>query len=151
MKKNTYILTEGNIKSQLIKLAIPLLIGNIFQQFYNLVDTIIVGKYIGENAFAGLGVAGTVMNLFIFLLGGCCTGVSVILSMFYGKQDMKEYRKESFLAITFGLGFTILLSLISILSLPTILKIINTPPEIEPYVTEYLIIIFLYLILQISE
>ena len=143
MKKNTYILTEGNIKIQLIKLAIPLLIGNIFQQFYNLVDTIIVGKYIGENAFAGLGVAGTVMNLFIFLLGGCCTGVSVILSMFYGKQDMKEYRKESFLAITFGLGFTILLSLISILSLPTILKIINTPPEIEPYVTEYLIIIFL--------
>lgn len=143
MKKNTYILTEGNIKNQLIKLAVPLLIGNIFQQFYNLVDTVIVGKYIGENAFAGLGVAGTVMNLFIFLIGGCCTGVSVILSMFYGKQDMKEYRKESFLAVTFGLLFTFFLSFISIISLPSILKLINTPAEIEIYVSQYLTIIFI--------
>lgn len=143
MKKNTYILTEGNIKMQLIKLAVPLLIGNIFQQFYNLVDTIIVGKYIGENAFAALGVAGTIMNLFIFLLGGCCTGISVILSTFYGKQDMKEYRKESFLALTFGLGFTVFLSFLSIVLLPSILRLINTPLELEEYVSQYLIIIFL--------
>lgn len=143
MKKNTYILTEGNIKSQLIYLALPLLIGNIFQQFYNLVDTIIVGKYIGENAFAALGIAGSVMNLFIFLIGGCCTGVSIILSTFYGKQDLASYRKESFLALTFGLIFTISLSIISIILLPSILNIINTPEELTMYVTQYLVVIFI--------
>ncbi|MDD4611587.1 MAG: MATE family efflux transporter, partial [Synergistaceae bacterium] len=63
-------LTSGKISSQLLFLAIPLLMGNIFQQFYNVVAAIIVGRYVGEEAFAAIGVGGTVMNLFIFILMG---------------------------------------------------------------------------------
>ena len=66
--EQTYDLTQGNIKRQLIYLSIPLLIGSIFQQFYNTIDSIIVGTYVGHDAFAAIGISGTVMNLFIFII-----------------------------------------------------------------------------------
>ena len=72
-------LTAGPIAPALIRLALPLLFGNILQQLYNTVDTVIVGRWAGSDAFAAVGVAGTLMNLFLFLLGGVCAGVAVIL------------------------------------------------------------------------
>ena len=68
--KQTKDLLQGNITKQLISLMIPLILGNILQQFYNTIDSIIVGRYIGNTAFAAVGVAGSVMNLFIFMLNG---------------------------------------------------------------------------------
>ena len=91
--EQTYDLTQGNIKRQLIYLSIPLLIGSIFQQFYNTIDSIIVGTYVGHDAFAAIGISGTVMNLFIFIIIGCCTGVSIITAQLYGEkkeQDVNE-------------------------------------------------------------
>ena len=73
------------LKRQLIYLSIPLLIGSIFQQFYNTIDSIIVGTYVGHDAFAAIGISGTVMNLFIFIIIGCCTGVSIITAQLYGE------------------------------------------------------------------
>ena len=81
--EQTYDLTQGNIKRQLIYLSIPLLIGSIFQQFYNTIDSIIVGTYVGHDAFAAIGISGTVMNLFIIVIIGCCTGVSIITAQLY--------------------------------------------------------------------
>lgn len=140
-------MTEGKIARQLIALAVPLLIGNIFQQFYNTVDAMVIGRYIGEAAFAAVGIAGTVMNLFIFLLGGCCTGISIILARLYGGGEEAAFRKESFMAFCFGTLFAIALGLGSILLLPGLLAMIQTPAELFPYVTEYLNIIFAGLVI----
>ena len=122
-------LTSGKISSQLFALALPLLLGNILQQLYNVVAAVIVGQYIGEEAFAAIGVAGTVMNLFIFVLIGGCTGVSIILASLFGSGDFHSLRKESFLAIVFGAGFTLVVSLVSIMLLSPLLESINTPPR----------------------
>lgn len=70
----TAALTRGSIPPQLVSLALPLIFGNILQQLYNTIDAMVIGRFAGETAFAAIGVAGTVMNLFLFLLSGCCTG-----------------------------------------------------------------------------
>ena len=85
MKQQT--LLSGNIKKQLITLAIPLIFGNILQQLYNTADSLIVGHFLGTDAFASVGVSGSIMNLFIFVLNGFCVGISVILGQLYGKED----------------------------------------------------------------
>lgn len=129
------------IGQNLIGLALPLLIGNIFQQFYNVAGTLIVGHYAGGAAFAALGVAGTVMNLYIFVLNGACVGISVIVASLYGSRDFAAMRRELFLAGTAGTVFTLLLSALSIASLPAVLRAIRTPAEIAPEIGRYLNVI----------
>ena len=107
--KNTQDLLHGNIKSELIALTIPLVLGNILQQFYNTIDSFIVGRYVGTEAFAGIGVAGSIMNLFIFILNGGCNGMSIIFAELYGQKNYEKLRKESFLSLSAGGGFTIVL------------------------------------------
>lgn len=140
-------LTEGNIVPKLIKLATPLLIGSIFQQFYNTVDSLVIGRFLGETAFGAVGIAGTVMNLFIFLISGFCTGISIILAEFYGSGNMKRFRDEFFTAASFGVLFTVILSSAAILLMPFILSLINTPKDIAPFVKDYLTIILAGLII----
>lgn len=71
--------TKGNLSGHLIALAVPLVFGNILHEFYNTIDAFVVGRFAGQEEFAAIGVAGTVMNLFLFALVGCCTGFSVFL------------------------------------------------------------------------
>ena len=68
-------LLEGNIRKQLVQLALPLLVGNVLQQLYNAADSMIIGRFLGPQAFSAVGIAGTVMNLLIFVISGFCTGV----------------------------------------------------------------------------
>lgn len=139
-------LTEGNIKKELFILMLPLLLGNILQQLYNTIDAIIVGRFVSQTAFAAVGVAGTIMNLFIFILSGSCTGISIIFAHFYGANELSLFRKESFLATFFGAIFTFALSICSIFILSPLLNIINTPHEVASIATSYLKIIFCGLI-----
>ena len=134
-------LTSGPTGAQLLYLAIPLLLGNIFQQLYNFAAAIIVGRYVGEAAFAAIGVGGTVMNLFIFILTGCSIGVSIIIASMFGKGDFHGLRKECFLALIFGGAFTIFVSAVSVYFLPSVLRAIHTPAEIFGATGEYLRII----------
>lgn len=138
---HTHTLTNGSIKKHLITLAFPLLIGNILQQFYNMTDSLVISHFCGTTAFAAAGIAGTVMNLYLFVIGGCCTGISMILASFFGNEDMKSFRKECFISLISGFIFTIVLSIASIFALPFILHLIQTPPDIYPYVISYLNII----------
>ncbi len=140
---NEQTLLKGNIRQQLITLAIPLIFGNILQQLYNTADSLIVGYYLGTDAFASVGVSGSIMNLFIFVLNGFCVGIAVILGQLYGTGNSKAFREESFVAIGFGTILTFVISGISILLLPAILTIIQTPPELMTYSTTYLAIILL--------
>ena len=135
MKTND--LTHGNIKKELIALALPLILGNILQQFYNTIDSFIVGRYVGHNAFAAVGIAGSVMNLFIFVLSGGCNGFSVIFAELYGQKKWELLRKESFISLMLGGCFTILLSAGSLLCLNQLLRAIHTPEEVYIYVVHY--------------
>ena len=115
--RHTAVLTQGRISQQLIWLALPLICGNILQQLYNTVDAFVIGRFLGSDAFGAVGVAGTVMNLFIFVLSGCCAGISVLFAQFYGSGDLKSFRREGFLSLVFGLLLTVLLSLAALLPL----------------------------------
>ena len=139
----TVVLTQGSIPRQLIWLALPLICGNILQQLYNTVDAFIIGRFLGGAAFGAVGVAGTVMNLFIFILSGCCTGIAVHFAQFYGSRDLASFRREGFLSLVFGLLLTAVLGLGGLVLLGPLLGLIQTPGELRPLVTEYLNVIFL--------
>lgn len=141
-----YMETNRDIGRQLTRLVLPLLVGNIFQQFYNIISTLIVGRAIGESAFAALGIAGSVMNLYIFILNGVCVGISVLLARLYGGGDLAYFRRGIFVSASAGAVFTLALSVASILSLPTVLRLIQTPVELQPLIEQYLDVILAGLI-----
>lgn len=136
-------LTQGPIRRQMVSLALPLLAGNILQQLYNTVDVTVAGRYVGEEAFAAVGVAGSVMNLFLFLITGCCNGVGALLSQSRGAGDADAFRREFFLASAFGGGCSLALAALAALALPLLLTALRTPPEIAAPAAVYLRVIFL--------
>ncbi len=145
----TAALTRGSIPPQLVSLAlplifgnIPLIFGNILQQLYNTIDAMVIGRFAGETAFAAIGVAGTVMNLFLFLLSGCCTGISVLFAQQYGSRDLAGFRQEGFLASVFGGLFTLVLSLAALLLLRPLLTLMQTPEDVARLAADYLVVIF---------
>lgn len=90
----SYDLTSGSIPQHLLHLAAPLIMGNILQQLYNTVDAFILGRFAGDLEFAAVGVAGSVMNLFLFMITGACTGISVIFAQLYGAGERERFRRE---------------------------------------------------------
>ena len=83
----SYDLTSGSIPQHLLRLAAPLILGHILQQLYNTVDAFILGRFAGDLEFAAVGVAGSVMNLFLFMITGACTGISVISTVRVSASD----------------------------------------------------------------
>lgn len=136
-------LITGKIEPQLIGLSLPLLVGNILQQLYNTVDAVIVGRYVGDAAFGAVGVAGCVMNLFLFLISGGCEGAGTLLSQFYGAEDSKTFRRGLFLSGVFGAGAALALTVLGLLVLSPLLALLHTPGDVAVYATAYLKIIFL--------
>ena len=136
-------LTSGNISQQLIALSAPLLAGNILQQLYNVVDAVIVGRFVGDAAFGAVGVAGSVMNLFLFLISGGCDGVGTLLSQFYGGSDGRSFRREFWLSGVFGAGASVVLSALGLLTLPALLTLLDTPANVAGCARDYLCVIFL--------
>ena len=134
-------LLEGNIRRELIQLALPLLVGNVLQQLYNTVDSIIIGHFLGTQAFSAVGVAGTIMNLFIFVLAGFCTGISILLAQLYGSGDRSSFRREVFISTSLGAAVTLVLSAIFLVLMRPVLYMINSPAELIGYIEEYLKII----------
>ena len=138
---NQTSLLSGNIRQQILTLAVPLLLGNILQQLYNTADSLIVGRFLGTNAFASVGISGSLMNLFIFILDGFCAGITVILGQFYGSGDRKKYREEVFTALLLGMIIALIISSVCTVFLNPILSLIHTPDELIPYAESYLFII----------
>lgn len=140
MKETQHVkdLTQGNIGRELISLAIPMVLCSVLQEFYNTIDAFIVGRYADEAQFAAIGVAGTVMNLFLYILIGACSGFSILFARAYGFKDMKELRKEFAAGIIVGLVFTLALAGFGAVGNPWILRLLQTPEELIPYVLLYL-------------
>ncbi len=138
-------LTQGSIPKHMIALAFPLIMGNILQQLYNTADAFMLGRFAGEAEFAAVGVGGAVMNLFLFIIAGACTGLSVLFARFYGADDLRSFRSEHFVSLSFGFAIALITALLGLAILPLILKAIKTPVDIYSSVYSYLRIILLAL------
>lgn len=137
----SYDLTSGSIPQHLLRLAAPLIMGNILQQLYNTVDAFILGRFAGDLEFAAVGVAGSVMNLFLFMITGACTGISVIFARLYGAGERERFRREHWLSLSCGLAVTLVCSGLGFLLLSPLLRLIQTPSELKAFVSAYLTII----------
>ncbi|WP_238886605.1 MATE family efflux transporter [Clostridium sp. YIM B02551] len=139
-------MTNGNISKHLIKFAVPLILGNIFQLTYNAADSIIVGRFVGTDALAAVGTANPIMNIVIFFIVGICMGASVLMSEYFGAGNIKKFKKEVSTTFIAGFIFTIIMIIICMIFTKPILRLINTPEKILPDAAMFLRIIFFGLI-----
>ena len=139
-------MTEGKIATHLIGFAIPMILGNLFQLMYNTVDSIIVGRYLGTNAIAAVGAANPIMNVAIFFIGGICMGASVLMSQYFGAQELEKLKREISTTLLAGILFTAFMTVLSFFLAKPILMLIDTPDEILDTSVSYLKIVFLGMI-----
>lgn len=139
-------MTKGNINKHLIKFAIPLILGNLFQLSYNAIDSIIVGRFVGTNALAAVGTANPIMNIAMFFIIGICMGASILMSEYFGQGNIKKFKREVSTTFISGFIFTVIIIIICIIMTKPILQLIRTPKEILSDATNYLRIIFCGLI-----
>lgn len=136
-------LTKGNIPSELIRFSIPLILGNLFQLTYNAVDSIIVGKFAGEEALAAVGTANPVMNIVILGITGVCIGASVLMSEFFGAGHYEKLKKEVSTTLLFGCYFSVAVVLLGLILSGPIMMLLHVPEEILNDSVLYLRIIFI--------
>ncbi len=139
-------MTSGSITKHLMGYSIPMILGNLFQLTYNAVDSIIVGKFCGENALAAVGTANPIMNIIIFLIIGICMGSSVLMSEYYGANKVSRLKKELAATMILGGVITFIITIICVVFTESILLLIKTPKEILQESADYLRIIFVGLI-----
>lgn len=135
-------MTSGNPTKLILGFAVPLLLGNIFQQLYNMVDSIIVGRGIGVDALAAVGATGSINFLVLGFVIGLTTGFSILISQYYGAGDMDEMKRSVTMSVYLSIGATILITAVSVLGARPLLEIMNTPADILEDALAYIIIIF---------
>ena len=142
MKNNTIDLTHGSIVKAIILFSIPLLIGNLFQQLYNAVDSYVVGNYVGTNALAAVGASTPVINMLIGFFMGISTGAGVVIAQYFGAEDIKKMRLaiHNSMALTVVLG--IALTIIGLICTNPLLQAIGVPLEVFSQASLYLAIYF---------
>jgi len=143
MKENRGLMTEGVIWKQLLLFALPLLLGNLFQQFYNTVDSIVVGNYIGANALASVGASTPIVNLMVGMFTGLGTGAGVVIAQFFGAKDHKGVHDGVHTTIALCLVSGLVMAVVGVGLSPTILRLLDTPAEIMEGSVTYLQIYFM--------
>ena len=142
-KKRGNLMTEGPIVKQIVMFAIPLLLGNLFQQLYNTVDSIIVGNFVGSDALAAVGSSGSIINIIVSLLMGITLGSSVVISNYFGARDIEHMRKAIHTSIALGLIAGAIIMIVGVVFSPQILIWMGTPQNVLTQSTLYLRIIFM--------
>jgi putative efflux protein, MATE family len=136
-------LTVGNITGRLLKFAFPLMVGNVLQQFYNVADTLIVGRFLGTNALAAVGSSYTLMIFLTSILIGLSMGSSAYFAIQFGKKDYDSLNRGIFLSFVLIGVFTLILNVFVFVSLPWMIHVLQVPVEIHEMIKEYLLCIFL--------
>lgn len=139
-------LTTGKITPQLIKFTIPLVLGNLFQLTYNAVDSIIVGRFVGKEALAAVGICNPILTLFILFLNGLCMGASILMGNQFGAKDYDKLHRQISTTMIAGFLFSVFLSVSCIIFAHPILRIMRVDLSIMSMTTNYLRIIFAGLI-----
>ncbi|MCD8300357.1 MAG: MATE family efflux transporter, partial [Clostridiales bacterium] len=142
MRKDVLVnMTEGRIVPQLLRFSGPVLLGLVFQRIYNFVDSFIVGRYLGDNALAAVSVSGVGMYLVTSLILGMTTGISVVLSQYYGARQENEVEETYYSSIYIAIAMTAIVTLAGLLLARPVLILLQTPTEVLPEATLYLQVI----------
>ena len=143
MSKQSVDLLHGDIKSGLLRFALPLFLGQVFQQMYNMVDALVVGNLCGENALAAVTSTGSLIFLLVGFFGGVYGGVGVVIARFYGAGDEHQVKRAVGTAVLGTVISGLLLTAIGLLFSPALLKLMGTPEEVLTDGVAYLRIYFL--------
>lgn len=135
-------LTDGRITLRLIKFALPLMIGNVLQQFYNLADTLIIGRVLGTDALAAVGSSYTLMTFLTSILIGLCMGSSAYFAIQFGKKDYEALNHSIFLSFVVIGIFTVVLNIFVFASMGWIIEVLQIPLEVQELAEKYLACIF---------
>ena len=139
-------MTVGNPVRQIVAFTIPMLLGNIAQQLYSTVDSIIVGKFVGDNALAAVGSAGPIVNLMLVLFIGISVGASIMVSQYFGARDREKLSRAIGCCITLTTIASLFIMIVGPLIAGPLLRLLNTPESIIDWSRTYLTIIFLGII-----
>lgn len=147
MTKN---MTEGHPLKIILLFSLPVLLGNLFQQFYNMVDTIIVGQYLGEDALAAVGSTGCIIFLVLGFANGIAQGFGVRISHSYGAKDFKLLKHYVALSLILTVAISCILTFITVLSSRQLLIWMNTPANILEMANDYIQVIYAGIILTMA-
>ena len=135
-------MTQGSVVGHLVRFAVPLLLGNLFQQLYNTVDLWVVGKFVSNEAYSAVGTVTPIIIMLIGFFMGLASGAGVVISQYYGAKKYNQVRQTVHTSIVMTLALGAVLSAAGILIIPYMLKLMNTAPEAVPEATTYLTIYF---------
>ena len=133
----------GEPWEKILAFSVPMLIGNVVQQLYNTVDSIVVGKFVGDNALAAVGSAGPILNLLIALFVGVSMGSSIVVSQYLGAKKREELSYSIGNSIFLTMAVTVIVMVLALLLVKPLLLLLNTPASIMEWSAEYLRILFI--------
>ena len=135
-------MTEGGILRHIILFSIPLILGNLFQFMYNMVDTWVVGNFVSDEAFSAVGSLGTVTNLIINFFSGFASGTGVIIAQQFGAGKHDDMKRSAHTAATLTLGLCVVFTVLSLALISPIMSILKMPEDVAPHAVSYLTIWF---------
>ncbi len=141
-KKKDVDMTEGNIVGHIIMFALPLLLGNVFQQLYNTVDTWVVGNYVSNEAFSAVGSVGPIINMLIGFYLGFSSGAGVVISQYYGAGQYDQVKKTVHTSILVTVLLSLVFAVVGVAMTPYMLRFMKTPADVFPESSAYLTIYF---------
>lgn len=136
------LMSEGVIWKKIIFFAMPLFLGNLFQQLYNTADSLIVGNFLGSNALAAVSSSGNLIFLMVGFFNGIAMGAGVVIARYFGARDIEHMQKAIHTTVAFGLAAGIILTLLGVLLAPQILHWMSTPENVLPQSVSYFRIYF---------
>ncbi|MDD3334899.1 MAG: MATE family efflux transporter, partial [Eubacteriales bacterium] len=148
-RTQTTDMTQGNALRHILTFAVPLLIGTVFQQLYSFFDTMIAGRNLGDHAIAAIGASGAIYSLIISFANGLNSGYGLILSRAFGAKDTRLFRKAAAAMLLLNTLITAALTVLALLSLETLLHLLDTPAEIFADAYSYIFIILGGMVLTI--
>ena len=135
-------MTVGSPTKNILKFCLPLMLGNLFQQFYNMADTIIVGQFVGKDALSAVGSVGSLNFLIVGSVIGLCSGFAIPVAQRFGAQDIKNLKKYVANIIYTSIVVGIIFTALAVSLTHPLLRLLNTPQEIYNDAYNYIVIIF---------
>lgn len=143
MAQGQKLMTSGSIPKQMVFFALPILLGNLFQQLYNTVDSLIVGNFLGSQALAAVSSSGNIIFLMIGFFNGVAIGAGVVISRYFGAREIERMQSAIHTTVAFGLIVSFVMTLVGIFFTPTLLQWMGTPESVMDASVTYFKIYFL--------
>ena len=131
-------MTEGNVVYQVVMFAIPILLGQIFQNLYNSVDSIVVGNFVGVTALAAVTSCSDISHLIVGFFTGLSTGSGVLFSRYFGSKDYRKLHDAIHTGITFAIILGVIMTVLGIVGAPLLLELVGCPEDVYPLSLQYL-------------